>query len=238
MLLTLLATALVAAAQSQVLTGVTPDAIAARSADVVVALRGRALANAREVRFQNCTGDTARAAIVKGVRPTVRVPATMLRRPCVLRVRLSDSMQEVPLAVADAALSALPVPPPPDPNDFHAWSGRFNMLCEEDTATAPLFESLVAVTPDSVARGPFVLGKKQRVLMRVATVPPKQRPSGPSEGCVYIVLPGVTPDDVQWGRHDVEGFWIGMLAADGKTIRDRQFLSDMVQEPAGPTDRD
>src|SRR6266699_3221430 len=147
MLLTLLATVAVAAAQSQVLTGVTPDAISARSADVVVALRGRVLAGAREVRFQNCTGDTARAVIAKGVRPTVRVPATLLGRPCVLRVRLSDSMQEVPLAVADPALSALPVPPPSDPNEFHPWSGRFNMQCEEDTTTAPLFQSLVAVTP-------------------------------------------------------------------------------------------
>jgi hypothetical protein len=184
--------------------------------------------DAPHVRFQNCTGDTARAAIAHGPTATVRVPTAMLGKPCVLRVRVSDSMVEVPLAVADAAVLTVPVPPS-DPNAYHTWSGQLNMRCEGDTTTVPLFESTVAVTPDSVARGQFVLGKHHRVVMRVATVPPKAHLVETTEGCVYIVLPGVTPDDVQAGPHDVQGFWIGILAADGKTIRDLQFLSDMVQ---------
>jgi hypothetical protein len=225
-------------ARPQTLTHVSPDVIAAGPGDVVVTLRGRGLATGSQVRFQNCSGDTARAVITRGVALTVQVPAAMLRRPCVLRVRLSNSMQEVPLAVADPTLAGLAAPPPADPNDVPPWAGQFNMLCEEDTTTAPLFQSTVAVTPDTVARRQFVLGKGRRVVMRLGTAQPKQRPATPSGGgCFYVVLPGVTPDDVQWGPHDVEGFWIGVLEADGRTIRDRQPLSGMVQESAGPTDR-
>lgn len=226
----LITSSLGSAATGQQLTGVVPDVIPA-GAPVVVMLRGRSLAGAHEVRLQDCGGDTVRAAIVHTTATTVRVPASMLKRPCVLRVRLVDSMQEIPLAVADPTLLRLPGPPPPDPDATYPWTGQFNMRCDEDTTGASPFESVVAVTPDSAAHGVFVLGKGSHVVMRVTTRSPKVRRPDPSAGCVYVVLPGVDAQDVQADPNDVALFWIGTLASDGRAVRERQYLSAMVPAP-------
>ncbi|MGH7624526.1 MAG: hypothetical protein ACREOJ_04305 [Gemmatimonadaceae bacterium] len=217
---------------------VSPDVVPAGSRDIVVGLIGRALTSARAVRFRDCTGDTATVRFVGAARPTVRVPARMLRSPCVLRVWLGGSMRDLPLVVADPALLTLPTPARPDPNDFHPWTGMFDTLCELDTTAAPSHRSVVAVFSDSAVSEPFVLGKNGHAVMRLASVRPQQLPISPGGSCQYVLLPGVEPADVQWGPHDIERFWIGTLTRGGRTIRDRQFLSDMVIEPSGPPDHD
>jgi hypothetical protein len=137
--------------------------------------------------------------------------------------------------VADPALFALPVPPPPDPNDYHPWGGQFSTFCEADTTTSPPYHALVAVVSDSAIRQPFVLGKHKHVLMRLATIRPHTQPS--TGQCLYVALPGVSDADVQWGPKDVEDFWLATLSPDGKSVQDMQFLGDMVTEPSAPLDR-
>lgn len=213
----------------QQLTGVRPDVVSAGALPVTVTLRGRALGSVREVRFQDCTGDTARVPLGGAAARTVQVPRAMLRGPCVLRVRIPDQMTEIPLAVADPATLSLSVSAP-DPDAVHPWRGQFNARCEEDTGDLPLLESEVALSSDSPLSGTFVVGKNRHALMRVAMRPPARRAPDSSEACVYLVLPGVAPEDVQWGPRDVEGFWIGVLDPGGRTIHDVQFRSDLVPE--------
>jgi hypothetical protein len=213
-----------------------PAVISVGSTDAVVALPDWHLTHADSVQVQDCDGNTIITAPSRTTPARVRVPASMVRRPCVLQVGLAGAMQGLPLAIADPALLALPPVHPPDPNDSRAWSGSFDMLCDQDTTATPPHQSLVAVRSDSTIRAPFVLGKNERVLMRLATAEPLLRPDTSTEGCRYVLLPGVRSEDVRWGPDDIEGFWIGNLAEDGRSIGERQFLSDMVTEPSGPLD--
>lgn len=224
----ILGAAIVTTASAQTVTAVTPDVISVGSAAVPVTLRGRGLLAGGVVRLQDCTGDTVRVTIVRTTHLSVTIPPRMLRSPCVLRLRAAESMQEVPLAVADPAILALPVPAALDQDAVRPWHGEFNRECEEDSTTTPVFQADVAVYADSQVPAQFVLGKGRRAVMRVRTVAPKVHAADATQQCWYVVLPGVVPDDVRQGPDDVESFWIGVLAEDGKSIHDVQWLSDMV----------
>jgi hypothetical protein len=220
---------------SPVLTDVSPSVLTAGSAAVPVTLLGRNLAGVA-VQLRGCDGPAVTLRATQGPRPVVVVPAALLLRPCVLRVALQPYESGLLLPVADPALLALPVPPPDDQLDVPPWSGRFNMLCESDTTAPPARHALLAVVGDAAERERFVLGRGERALMQVAMMAPAVA-RGSGERCRYLLLPGVAVADVRWGPDDVEGLWVATLAPDGRTLRDRRFLAEMVGEPSGPLDR-
>ncbi|MGE5230174.1 MAG: hypothetical protein ACM3NS_00435 [Deltaproteobacteria bacterium] len=184
------------------------------------------------VRLRNCRGQVTTVRVPDANHPIVVLPYALLAQACVLRVGIAGGGRELPLAVAHPTLFSLPVPTPA-PDEYHAWHGDFNTDCDADTPPVSPTYSLVAISSDSAIVQSFVLGKKRHVLMQVATLTPRIAPS--TGYCLYVVLPGVAPEDVRWGPHDVEGFWLATLARGGG-IRDLQFLADMVVEPSGPLD--
>ena len=225
----------VAQPQTPRLTGVAPAIITTGSSAAPVTLLGRDLAGA-EVTLRACDGSTTTVRASTAKRAVLLIPATLRRRPCILRVALGPGSIGLPVPVADPAVLTLTVPAPADPVEMPTWSGRFSTLCPSDTTEPPAAHSLLAVTGDAVTRATFVLGREDRALMRVTMVAPAVADDA-GDTCRYLLLPGVDPSDVRWGPDDVEGLWVALLGTDGRALRERRFLSDMVTEPSGPLDR-
>ncbi len=216
---------------------VSPDVVPASAADVRITFTRGGADTVRQVRLTGCDRDTAVVRVTRRAAPEIRIPARVLLRPCVLRVRFGDAGFEVPLAAADPALFRLARVPAFDSEVYHPWGGIFNStVCATAPRKFPERHAIVSILADSAITEPFVLGKRDRVVMRLVTLAPDE-PFEPPNGCWgLLLLPGVEADDVRWDDLDIEAFWIGTLAADGRTVHHRQPLSGMVTEPSGPLD--
>lgn len=221
------------------ISSVKPDFAVSGKRTAEVAIRGRSLAREQAVRVTDCDGKYITVKLNRSAAMTASLPASVLAKPCVLRIGPEDNAaSSVPFAVADAQLAALRLPAR-DPDQYYAWHGEFNRLYDADQVSElniPAGATIVSVSIEGTAKPNFILGKDRVAVERLEPVP---SPAAINNGsnAVYLMLRGVREEDVRWGPQDVENFWIGTLSADGRTILECQYLSDMVVEPSGPLDK-
>lgn len=218
---------------------VRPDFAVSGKQTAEVAIRGRLLVREQAVRVTDCDGKYITVKLSHAAAVTASLPASVLAKPCVLRIAPEgNAASSVPFAVADSQLAALKLPLR-DPDQYYAWHGEFNRLYDVDQVrelNIPAGATIVSVSIEGAAKPNFILGKDKVAVERLEPVAsPAAKRNG--SNAVYLMLRGVREEDVRWGPEDVENFWIGALSADGRTILECQYLSDMVLEPSGPLDK-
>jgi hypothetical protein len=218
---------------------VRPDFALSGKQTAEVAIRGRSLAREQAVRVTDCDGKYITVKLNHGPTVTASLPASVLAKPCVLRLAPEGNpASSVPFAVADLQLAALQLPIR-DSDQYYTWHGEFNRLYDVDQGSElgiPAGATIVAVSMEGKAKPNFILGKDKVVVERLE---PVASPAAMKNGtnAIYLMLRGVREEDVRWGPQDVENFWIGTVSGDGKTILECQYLSEMVLEPSGPLDK-
>jgi hypothetical protein len=214
------------------LRAIVPNVLPAGQAPACVVLKGQRLRNLGEVSVRDCSGQMLTVGVTKAAEPFVDLPAASIGRPGILHVGSAEGGFLI-LAIADPALFKMS-DPAPDPSNDYDWSGRFNMVV--DDVQVPENASIVAISWVGKERRKIILGKEDKAIKQLEQVPAKPIGPGPVTA-EYFLLPCVDVSDVRWGAKDVEAFWIGTLSTDGTRIVDRQYLSEMVQEPSGELDK-
>ena len=220
--------------------GISPDVIVGGLSSATVRLRGKGLEVLTSVDILDCDEKHTRLP-VDNPRPaafTVTIPASLLVKPCVLRVSgMEGIFFNVPLGVADPELAKLKPPAYSSSQEELDWGGWFNHLLVSGDIDISSKGEAVSVRVDSGSDYVFILGKHETPLFRVNPLK-RPVPDGAMRGATRfdLFLPGVDVTDVQWGGDD-EGFWIGTLANNHTEVEDRRLLSSMADEPSGPIDR-
>jgi hypothetical protein len=218
---------------------VRPDFALSGKPTAEVAIRGPSLVREQAMRVTDCEGEYITVKLNHAATVTASLPASVLAKPCVLRIAPEGNpASSVPFAVADSQLAALKLPMR-DADQYYAWHGEFNRHYDVDQVSElsiPAGATIVAISIEGKAKPNFILGKDKVAVERLESVPsPAAMKNGTN--ALYLMLRGVHEEDVRWGPNDVENFWIGALSADGRTILECQYLSDMVLEPSGPLDK-
>jgi|SRR5579864_2123061 len=222
----------VAGERAPALKSIVPDVVTAKQQNASVTLKGRRVSTVSVIRIVDCTGKSLALPLEDHIRSRVVLPASILTEACVIRIGL-ETGPLLPVGVAEPELANLPVPKP-DPDGNYDWSGQFNLVV--DQVQVPQRASSVAISWQGKQHRTVIFGKGEHAIAHLTSLPAKPMGTDPVTA-EYFALPGVEAEDVQWGPHDIENFWIGTLSADGKQIVDRQYLSEMVQEPSGELDK-
>ena len=210
-----------------------PNVAVIASVPLTIHLHG-ALTELSKVTITSCDQTRTDLAVAKHGQGnfTVELPATLLSKPCVLRVS-TEFGSDLPLAVGDPQSAKLSVPAY-DLDADPGWGGIFNHVFGAVQIAEPNpNDSIVGINFMNPGLSPmFVLGKNHTALFRLKALPQKNNDEN-DKTTMTLLLPGVHEADVQWGPKDKEDFWLGTLSDDGSRLLYRKRLSDMAIEPSG-----
>ena len=215
--------------------------IVAGSAPATIRLRGTGLKILSSLDIMDCDKNQTKLRVdnTPPAALSVTIPASLLLKPCVLRVVSAEGVYfNVPLGVADPQLAKMKSSPYASLAEDTDWGGRFNHVMASGDADIPPNGEAVNIQVNSPGNHyVFVLGKHNITLFRVNPLkPPVPDPSMEGAETFDLFLPGVDVTDVQWSGDDAE-FWIGTLSKDGTEVKNRRPLSAMADEPSGSLDK-